>query len=80
MKPIWAIDPGAYEAFLAELSLRLRTMQGLTPKQLAGPIEDARRAGLPVLELPFTVGGNQRAGDLFGLFDSTIALLLEVQQ
>ena len=38
------------------------------------------RAGLPVLELPFTVGGNQRAGDLFGLFDSTIALLLEVQQ
>ena len=37
-------------------------------------------AGLPVLELPYTVGGNRQAGDLFGLFDSTIALLLGVQQ
>jgi zinc/manganese transport system substrate-binding protein len=25
--------------------------------------------------LPFTVGGNERASDLFGLFDSSVELL-----
>jgi len=28
--------------------------------------------------LPFTVGGTDKAKDLFGLFDDTIARLLEV--
>jgi len=37
-------------------------------------------AGLASLVLPFTVGGNEQASDLFGLFDSTIELLLGVQR
>lgn len=36
----------------------------------------AERSGLPVVVLPFTVGGNERAKDLFSLFDDTVARLL----
>lgn len=36
----------------------------------------AERAKLPVVVLPFTVGGSERAQDLFGLFDDTVARLL----
>ena len=35
----------------------------------------AERAKIPVVVLPFTVGGNERAKDLFALFDDTIARL-----
>jgi zinc/manganese transport system substrate-binding protein len=35
------------------------------------------RAKIPALMLPFTVGGTDKAKDLFGLFDDTIARLLE---
>ncbi len=35
----------------------------------------AERAGIPALELPYTVGGSARATDLFGLFDDTVAKL-----
>lgn len=34
------------------------------------------RSGVPAVVLPFTVGGNAQAKDLFGLFDSSIELLL----
>jgi zinc/manganese transport system substrate-binding protein len=37
----------------------------------------AERAKLPVVALPFTVGGSERAKDLFGLFDDTVDLLLK---
>lgn len=36
----------------------------------------AERSGLPVAVLPFTVGGSDKAGDLFGLFDDTLDRLL----
>ena len=36
----------------------------------------AGRAHIPAVELPFSVGGDDRAKDLFGLFDDTIARLL----
>jgi zinc/manganese transport system substrate-binding protein len=36
----------------------------------------AERTGVPVLVLPFTVGGDDQAKDLFGLFDSTLDKLL----
>ena len=36
----------------------------------------AREAKVPVVVLPFTVGGDKRAKDLFGLFDDTIDRLL----
>jgi zinc/manganese transport system substrate-binding protein len=35
-------------------------------------------AKVPVVTLPFTVGGTDKAKDLFGLFDDTIARLLAV--
>jgi zinc/manganese transport system substrate-binding protein len=37
----------------------------------------SEHAKIPAVALPFTVGGTDKAGDLFGLFDSSIALLLE---
>jgi zinc/manganese transport system substrate-binding protein len=40
----------------------------------------AERAKIPVLILPFTVGGNDKAKDLFGLFDDSIARLLAVKK
>ncbi len=36
----------------------------------------SERTGVPALVLPFTVGGNDQAKDLFGLYDSTLDLLL----
>ena len=38
----------------------------------------AERTGVPAITLPFTVGGDDKAKDLFGLFDSTIDKLLAV--
>ena len=38
----------------------------------------AERAKIPPIVLPFTVGGNEQAKDLFGLFDNTIEQLTKV--
>jgi zinc/manganese transport system substrate-binding protein len=37
----------------------------------------AKRTGIPALALPYSVGGNDRAQDLFGLFDDTLDQLLK---
>jgi len=37
----------------------------------------SERAHIPAVALPFTVGGNDKATDLFGLFDSTVAILVD---
>lgn len=37
----------------------------------------SQHADIPVLVLPFTVGGNDQAQDLFSLFDNTLAQLLD---
>lgn len=37
----------------------------------------SERAKIPAVVLPFTVGGDDRAKDLFGLFDDTVQRLLE---
>ena len=37
------------------------------------------RTGIPVVELPYTVGGHPEAGDLVSLFDVTLTLLEEVR-
>jgi len=39
----------------------------------------SEHAKVPVVILPFTVGGTDKAKDLFGLFDDTIARLLAVK-
>jgi zinc/manganese transport system substrate-binding protein len=38
----------------------------------------AQRAKIPAVMLPFTVGGSDKAKDLFGLFDDTLSRLLAV--
>jgi zinc/manganese transport system substrate-binding protein len=38
----------------------------------------SERAKIPAVALPYTVGGNEKAKDLFGLFDDTVARLLTV--
>ncbi len=38
----------------------------------------AERAKIPAVILPFTVGGNDKAKDLFGLYDDTLSRLLAV--
>jgi zinc/manganese transport system substrate-binding protein len=38
----------------------------------------AERAGIPAVMLPYTVGGSEKAKDLFGLYDDTLARLLAV--
>jgi zinc/manganese transport system substrate-binding protein len=38
----------------------------------------ASRAGIPVVVLPYTVGGSEQAKDLFSLYDDTLARLLAV--
>jgi len=40
----------------------------------------AQRAGIPAVMLPYTVGGTERAQDLFGLYDDTLARLLALVQ
>jgi zinc/manganese transport system substrate-binding protein len=37
----------------------------------------SERTGIPAVRLPFTVGGSDRARDLFSLFDDTLARLLQ---
>ena len=36
----------------------------------------SQRTGIPAVQLPYTIGGSDRAKDLFGLFDDTIDRLL----
>jgi zinc/manganese transport system substrate-binding protein len=36
----------------------------------------SERTGLPVVVLPFTVGGDAQSKDLFSMYDSTITKLL----
>jgi zinc/manganese transport system substrate-binding protein len=36
----------------------------------------AERAKIPAVMMPYTVGGSDKAKDLFGLFDDTLARLL----
>src|SRR5256885_13843855 len=40
----------------------------------------SQRANIPIVPLPFTVGGTAKAKDLFGLFDDTIERLLAVNK
>lgn len=40
----------------------------------------SERAAIPVVVLPYTVGGTEKAGDLFALYEITLASLLKVAQ
>lgn len=80
LEPKPGIEAGA--AHLARLLAEARAQQAKlivrTPFDSPRPGEWlAERAGIPLVMLPFTVGGSERARDLFGLFDDTLALLRE---
>jgi zinc/manganese transport system substrate-binding protein len=40
----------------------------------------AQRAGIPAVMLPYTVGGTEKAKDLFGLYEDTLARLLAISK
>lgn len=75
LEPKPGLDPSA--AYLAQLLERLKTQpaRGIlrTAYHSARPGDWlAQRTGLPVLELPYTVGGHAAAKDLFSLFEVTV--------
>ena len=70
---------------LAEVAAQLKAVPAKAvlraAYQSARPAEWlANHAGLSVVVLPFTVGGSDRAQDLFGLFDDSLAQLLKAVQ
>lgn len=78
LEPKPGIEPGS--AHLAQLVAQAKTQQVRlivrTPFDSPRPGEWlAERSGIPLVTLPFTVGGSERAQDLFGLFDDTLAKL-----
>lgn len=80
LEPKPGIEPGS--AHLAQLLAQVKARQVRlivrTPYDSPRPGEWlAGRAGIPLVTLPFTVGGSERAQDLFGLFDDTLAKLKE---
>lgn len=79
LEPKPGVDPSA--AYLSEVVSRLSR----TPAQmvLRASYQSPRpsqwvsqKAGIPAVELPFTVGATDRAKDLFGLFDDIIERML----
>ena len=79
LEPKPGIEPSA--AHLSELLAQLQRQPAKIILRAA--YQDARasewlseRAKIPAVMLPLTVGGSDRAKDLFGLFDDTIARLL----
>lgn len=80
LEPKPGLEPGA--AHLAALLAQVKAQQVKlilrTPYDTPRPGEWlAGRAGIALVTLPFTVGGSERARDLFGLFDDTLARLGE---
>jgi zinc/manganese transport system substrate-binding protein len=85
LKQVTTLEPKpGMEPSAAHLSQVLNTLQKQPAKMvLRAAYQDARasewltqRAHIAVVELPFTVGGNDQAKDLYGLFDNTIIRLL----
>lgn len=86
LKEVAALEPKpGVEPSSTHLSAVLKQLQQQPAKVIVrAAYNDGRgsqwlseRAGIPVVVLPFTVGGNDRAKDLFGLFDDTLEQLLK---
>lgn len=89
LKEIATLEPKpGMEPSAAHLSQVLNTLQKQPAKMvLRAAYQEVRpsawiaqRAHLNVVELPYTVGGSDKATDLFGLFDDTLARLLKGSQ
>lgn len=80
LEPKPGVEPSA-----AHLSVLLTQLQSQPAKMvLRAAYQDGRasqwlseRGHIPAVVLPFTVGGDDKAKDLFGLFDDTVQRLLE---
>jgi zinc/manganese transport system substrate-binding protein len=86
MKEIAALEPKpGVEPTVSYLSEVLATIQRQPVKMVVRAAYQsdrasqwiAERAKIPAVVLPFTVGGDPEAKDLFGLFDDTLARLLK---
>lgn len=86
MRAIATLEPKpGVEPSAAHLSELLGLLQRQPAKMvIRGAYQDERasqwlaeHARIPAVMLPFTVGGDERAKDLFGLFDDTLQRLLE---
>jgi len=83
LEPKPGVDPSA--AYLSKLAAQFAAKDGNAPRMVLRSIYNSPRAadwiseksGVPVVILPFTVGGSERAKDLFGLFDDSIERLLK---
>jgi zinc/manganese transport system substrate-binding protein len=80
LEPKPGVEPSV--GHLAEVAARLKTTPARAVVRAAyqspRPAEWlAEHAGIPVVVLPFTVGGSDRAKDLFGLFDDSLEQLLK---
>jgi len=83
LEPRPGLEPSA--AHLAQLSVRLKNQSPRVVLRTAyqSPRPSAwlaQQTGSVALELPYTVGGSAQAGDVFGVFDDTLAKLLTVVQ
>lgn len=85
LKEVAVLEPRpGVEPTPAHLQGVLTTLKATPARMvLAAAYQDARpsewlsrNAGIPVVKIPFTVGGSEAAKDLFGLFDDTVARLL----
>lgn len=86
MKEVAALEPKpGIEPSAAHLGRLVGQTAAARPRMvIRAPYDSARpaewfsaQAGVPAVVLPFTVGGNEAAGDLFGLFDDTVRRLAE---
>jgi zinc/manganese transport system substrate-binding protein len=89
LKQVAALEPKpGVEPSSPHLSAVLQQLQGQPAKLiLRAAYQDGRssqwlaeRSKLPIVVLPYTVGGSDRAQDLFGLFDETVELLLRARR
>ncbi|HSW52371.1 MAG TPA: zinc ABC transporter substrate-binding protein [Sulfuricaulis sp.] len=78
-KPGLPATAGHLSALSAELARRPARAVIRTPYQDPRPSAWlAQRTGVRQVVLPYTIGGSERARDLFGLFDDTLERLLEL--
>lgn len=86
LKQIAALEPKpGIEPSVAHLAQIAQVLQNQPAKMvLRAAYQDGRastwlaeRTGIPVVVLPYTVGGSEKARDLFGLFDDTVEKLLQ---
>lgn len=86
LKEVVALEPKPgvppSSGYLAEVLAKVKTNP--VKMTIRASYEDERpsrwleqNAGVPAVELPFTVGGSDKAKDLFGLFDDTIDRLVK---